>query len=102
MTTVNFPAWIDGSSCDVSINPEWTGFLFVEFMDTYLGDFFHVDGERVPSGDGQNGVHGMAPRSTLILVTYFFLDTLEDLPGERASSMACNKREMLHRPGGVL
>ena len=65
LTTANFPEKIEGSPCLVSINPEWTGFLFAEFMDTYLGDFFHVDGERVAASYGQLGVHGMAPRSTL-------------------------------------
>ena len=68
LTTANFPDWGGGSSCNVSINPEWTGFLFVEYMYTNFRsyrDFFHVDGERVAARDGQLGVHGMAPRSTL-------------------------------------
>ena len=65
LTSANFPDWGDGSSCNVSINPEWTGFLFVEFMDSFDGDFFHVDGEHIRARDGQLGVHGMAPRSTL-------------------------------------
>ena len=66
LTTPNFPDDHDGSSCNVSIHPEWTGVVFVEYMYAYL-DTFHVDGELVPAGDGQqSGVHGMAPRSSLV------------------------------------
>ena len=65
LTTMNFPEKVKGGPCLVSIDPEWTGFLFVEFMDTYYRDLFHVDGELVAARSGQYGVHGMAPRSTL-------------------------------------
>ena len=69
LTTANFPNASDGSSCDVSIGSEWTGFLFVEYMDIFSGGAsggaFRVDGERVLARDGQLSVHGMAPRSTL-------------------------------------
>ena len=65
LTTANFPNAGGESSCNVSIDPEWTGFLFVEYLYMYCPDLFHVDGELVAEHGGQLGVHGMAPRSTL-------------------------------------
>ena len=69
LTTPNFPGISDGSSCEVSIDPEWTGVVFVEYMYAarYYDDTFHVDGEPVLGDIGQHsGVHGMAPRSSLV------------------------------------
>ena len=66
LTTLNFPDRHDGRSCEVSIDPEWTGVLFVEYMNPYYWDIFHVDGEPVPADFGQHSVHGMAPRSSLV------------------------------------
>ena len=67
LTTPNFPDDHDGSSCEVSIDPEWTGVVFVEYMYAHSQDTFHVDGEPVPGDEGQqSGVHGMAPRSSLV------------------------------------
>ena len=67
LTTPNFPDDHDGSSCDVSIHPEWTGVLFVEYMSAFSWDTFHIDGEPVPGDVGQqSAVHGMAPRSSLV------------------------------------
>ena len=91
LTTLNFPDDHDGSSCEVSVHPEWTGVLFVEYMYAYW-DTFHVDGELVPAGEGQQSVHGMAPRSSLVCVTWFSVGCVEALPGERASSMASHGR----------
>ena len=65
-TTANFSDNGGEISCLVSIDPEWTGFLFVEFMDNYCGDSFHVDRDAVVERAGKLGVHGMAPTSTLI------------------------------------
>ena len=65
LTTPNLPDDHDGSSCEVAIDPEWTGVLFVEYMYADW-DTFHVDGEPVPGDEGQLSVHGMAPRSSLV------------------------------------
>ena len=67
LTTVNFPDYGDGSSCEVSVDPGWTGVLFVEYMEALPWHTFYVDGEPVPADYGQqSGVHGMAPRSSLV------------------------------------
>ena len=66
LTTPNFQDRLDGSSCEVSIDPESTGVLFVEYMYASDWDTFYVDGEPVPGDIGQQSVHGMAPRSSLV------------------------------------
>ena len=66
LTTEGFPESAAESSCEVAINPEWTGFLFVDHMYTFNG-VFTVDGEHVPAHEGQLALHGMEPRQTLVL-----------------------------------
>ena len=62
----NFPSWQRASGCLVSINPQWTGVLFVDYMDgSYASNLFYVDGEYVPTLWGQGNMHGMAPKNTL-------------------------------------
>ena len=50
----------------MSVDPNWTGVLFVDYGEYHgSGGYFYVDGERVLAESGQRGVHGMAPRNTL-------------------------------------
>ena len=57
----------DGQPCVMDINPAWTGFLYVEYMELGYGGRFYVDGTPVTqeSYRGQYGVHGTAPRESL-------------------------------------
>ena len=66
-TSANFPGnhgYED--DCSLSIDPTWTGVLFVEYMRSTSGDYFLLDGEPGQTGEGQLSVHGMAPRSSIV------------------------------------
>ena len=68
LTTANFPDPHDGGSCVVAINPEWTGFLFADYMSMGYVDLFTVDGQDVEVNFFwmQAPPHGMAPRHTVV------------------------------------
>ena len=66
-TSANFPNYHGyEDDCSLSIDPTWTGVLFVEYMRSTSGDYFLFDGEPGQTGEGQLSVHGMAPRRSLV------------------------------------
>ena len=66
LSSPNFPRYVYyASSCEVAINPEWTGVLRVEYGTSWENSFF-IDGEEIPLDVDLHNLDGMEPKSTLV------------------------------------